>query len=139
MKLNTTLLSFAIVLPLLLVLMAFMSAQQQAKPWNVPASAKNVKNPVKNDTENITIGKTLYAKHCRSCHGKAGEGDGTKAAELETFPGDFSVAKFQDQTDGEIFYKTSEGRDDMPSFSKKIPNKEDIWALVHYLRSLKAN
>ena len=119
-------------------LFAFTSLYQQNKPWPVSEAARKVKNPVKNDSDNINIGKGLYAKHCRSCHGKNGEGDGTKASELETFPGDFTTKEFKDQTDGAIFYKTTEGRDDMPSFKKKISNEEDIWAIVHYLRTLKA-
>ncbi|MDH5597931.1 MAG: c-type cytochrome, partial [Cyclobacteriaceae bacterium] len=115
----------------------FSFTMYQNSDWKVPDSAKNMKNPVKADNETLAIGKTLYSKHCKSCHGKNGEGDGTKAEELETFPGDFTSAEFQKQTDGAIFYKTSEGRDDMPSFDKKIPSKEDRWILVNYLRSLK--
>jgi hypothetical protein len=64
-------------------------------------------------------------------------GDGTKAATLKTEPGDFSKADFQSQSDGAIFYKSSEGRDDMPSFKKKIPEAEDRWSVVNYLRTLK--
>ena len=112
---------------------------QQAKPWPVPEAAKKAKNPLKADQENISIGKSLYAKHCRSCHGKNGEGDGPKAAELKTFPGDFTTSDVQTQTDGELFYKTAEGREDMPSFKKKIPDTDDLWALVHYLRTMKAS
>jgi mono/diheme cytochrome c family protein len=36
-----------------------------------------------------------------------------------------------------LFYKTAEGRVDMPSFKKKIADQEDIWNLVNYMRSLK--
>lgn len=121
-----------------LFIFSFSPVFQDAKPWPVPDSAKKMKNPVKNDSEGITLGKTLYAKHCKSCHGKNGEGDGTKAAELKTFPGDFTSKEFQAQTDGSMFYKTAEGRDDMPSFKKKIANEEDIWAIVHYMKTLKA-
>jgi mono/diheme cytochrome c family protein len=110
----------------------------QTKPWVVPENAKKVKNPLKGDSESIATGKALYAKHCKSCHGKNGEGDGPKAAELKTSPGDFTAGDFQSQTDGEFFYKTSEGRDDMPSFKKKIPESEDIWAVVNFIRMLKA-
>lgn len=120
------------------LLLSFSPLLQDKKPWVVPENARKIKNPVKNDAENITIGKNLYAKHCRSCHGKAGEGDGTKAAELKTHPGDFTTAEFQAQTDGELFYKTTEGRDDMPEFKKKIASDEDRWIIVHYLRTLKA-
>jgi mono/diheme cytochrome c family protein len=64
-------------------------------------------------------------------------GDGSKAAQLKTEPGDFSQSETQAQTDGELFYKTAEGRDDMPAFKKKIPDQDDIWALVHYMRTFK--
>lgn len=106
-------------------------------PWNVPAAAKSKVNPVKNDATAISTGKALWSTHCKSCHGTKGLGDGSKAAQLKTEPGDFSKASFQAQTDGALFYKTSEGRDDMPSFKKKISDPDDIWALVHYMRTMK--
>jgi mono/diheme cytochrome c family protein len=117
----------------------FRSEVFQDTKWVVPETAKKVNNPLKNSVENITLGKGLYMKHCKSCHGKAGEGDGTKSAELKTSPGDFSSPNFQSQSDGSLFYKTSKGRDDMPSFSKKVEDEEDIWAMIHFVRTLKAN
>jgi mono/diheme cytochrome c family protein len=110
---------------------------QQKKPWPVPDAAKNKKNTVASNAESIAAGKTLYATHCKSCHGAKGLGDGSKAAQLKTEPGDFSKADFQSQTDGSIFYKTSEGRDDMPKFKQKISDADDIWSIVNYLRTLK--
>jgi len=107
------------------------------KPWPVPDAAKNKKNPVAKSAESVEAGKALWSKHCKACHGAKGLGDGSKAAQLETDPGNFSKADFQAQTDGAIFYKTSEGRDDMPSFKKKIADAEDIWNLVNYIRTLK--
>ncbi|MDZ4714544.1 MAG: cytochrome c [Cytophagales bacterium] len=112
-------------------------AQEKPKPWTVPESAKKVKMPIKNNAENLSIGKGVYAKHCKSCHGKNGEGDGPKASELKTFPGDFSETEFQKLSEAELFYKTAEGRDDMPSFKKKIGNDEDIWAVVQYIKTFK--
>jgi mono/diheme cytochrome c family protein len=106
-------------------------------PWVVPEKYKKMKNPVASDKESIAAGKALYTKHCKSCHGSKGLGDGTKAAQLKTRCGDFSTADFQAQSDGSILYKTSEGRDDMPSFKKKIPEQEDIWSVINYLRTLK--
>ena len=85
----------------------------------------------------IAEGKALYATHCKSCHGAKGKGDGPKAANLKTESGDFSKADFQAQTDGSIFYKTSEGRDDMPKFKAKIPDADDIWSIVNFIRTLK--
>jgi mono/diheme cytochrome c family protein len=106
------------------------------KPWDAPAAAAAKANPQKGP-ESIANGKTLFAKHCQSCHGKTGMGDGTKASELKTEPGDFSKAAFQKQSDGSLFYKISEGRDDMPSFKKKMPEANDIWDVVNFVRTLK--
>ena len=110
---------------------------QQKKPWIAPDNFKNMKNAVASNAASIAEGKTLYATHCKSCHGAKGLGDGSKAAQLKTEPGDFSKADFQAETDGSIFYKTSEGRGDMPSFKKKLPEAEDRWNLVNFLRTLK--
>lgn len=117
-------------------LLATRSLQQD--PWPVPDAAKNKTNPVaKTDAAALQTGKDLFNQHCQSCHGKKGKGDGPKASQLDTDPGDFTTAKFQAQTDGAIFYKTSEGRKDMPSYKKKISNPNDIWSVVNYLRTLK--
>ena len=110
---------------------------QDKKPWPVPDNYKNMKNPVASNAGSIGDGKALYSTHCKSCHGAKGMGDGNKAAQLKTEPGDFSKSDFQSQPDGAIFYKTSEGRDDMPSFKKKIPDAEERWSIVNYLRTLK--
>ena len=110
---------------------------REKKPWPVPDNYKTMKNPVASSAESIAEGKTLYGTHCKSCHGTKGLGDGSKAAQLKTEPGNFSTADFQSQTDGSLFYKTSEGRDDMPSFKKKIPDADERWSLVNFMRTLK--
>ena len=109
----------------------------QTKPWPVPEKNAKMANPVKADDESIKIGKQMWTKHCVSCHGKTGAGDGTKAAQLETAMEDIAAAAVQNQSDGELYYKIAEGRDEMPSFKKKIPEAEDLWAVVNYMRSLK--
>ena len=110
---------------------------QDKKPWVVPVADKNKVNPIKVDASSLADGKELWVKHCQSCHGKTGKGDGTKAAQLKTEPGDFTKATTQSQTDGSLFYKVSQGRGDMPGFKKKIPENDDIWSLVNYMRTLK--
>ncbi len=121
---------------ILLALLADISGYSQKKPWPVPDASKTKKNPVASTAESIAAGKALWTTHCKSCHGTKGLGDGPKASQLNTEPGDFSAAGFQSQTDGSLFYKTSEGRDDMPAFKKKISAPEDIWRLVVYMRTL---
>ncbi len=113
------------------------SLNQTPAPWKVPDAAKSKKNPVATSPESIAEGKALWATHCKSCHGTKGLGDGSKAAQLKTDPGDFSTAAFQGETDGAHFYRISEGRDDMPAFKKKLPDDEDKWNLVNYMRTFK--
>ncbi|MDU8885004.1 cytochrome c [Yeosuana sp. MJ-SS3] len=103
--------------------------------WQVPDKYVNMKNPI-NPKEDLAIGKSLYDKHCKSCHGKEGYGDGPKAAEMNGDLGDFSSEEFQGQTDGALFYKTSFGKDDMPEYTKKMPDDEDRWLIVNYMRTL---
>jgi mono/diheme cytochrome c family protein len=114
--------------------LSFTTSMQEK--WVVPAKYVTMKNPVPAD-QDASIGKSLYDKHCKSCHGKEGYGDGTKADGLKGDLGDFSTEGFQKQTDGELFYKTSFGRDDMPEYTKKMPEDEDRWLIVNYMRTLK--
>jgi len=109
----------------------------QEKEWVVPKEYITMKNPINADKESLSYGKTLYMKHCKSCHGKEGYGDGPKAEEQEGDLGDFSSEEFQAQTDGELLYKIIKGRDDMPSFKKKIPDSEDQWGIINFIRTLK--
>jgi mono/diheme cytochrome c family protein len=113
------------------------SSTADQKPWPVPDNAKNAKNPVANNAASQNAGKALWGTNCKSCHGAKGLGDGAKAETLKTEPGDFSKPAFQGQTDGALFFKISNGRDDMPSFKKKLDGDEDIWNLVNYLRTFK--
>ena len=114
-------------------LLSFGTIMQEE--WVVPDEYQNMKNPT-DPSVDLDVGKSLYAKHCQSCHGKEGYGDGKKAEEVEGDLGDFSSAEFQAQTDGALFYKTTFGRDDMPEYTKKLPDDEDRWLIVNYMRTL---
>lgn len=128
-------LAFAAIITVFFLTGNLANAQQaKPKPWPVPDKDKNMKSPGKAD---LAVGKELWAKHCKSCHGSKGLGDGPKAASLKTFAGDFSSAAFQSSSDGELFYRTNKGRDEMPGYEKKIPDANDRWALVAYMRTMK--
>ena len=129
---NKILLILALVMGTM-ILYSFVEDTQD--PWPVPAKYEKMENPVAADKESLAIGKSLYNKHCKSCHGKEGLGDGPKAAQLDTPSGDFTADEFISQSDGALFYKSMEGRDDMPNFKKKIPDAEDMWSIVNYMRT----
>jgi len=122
----------------LLSVTLFLSASviAQPKPWVVPANFKSMKNPVAKSDASDKAGLAVFTKNCAACHGKTGLGDGVKARALKNFPGDFSKADFQGLADGEIFYKTKTGREEMPKYEGKLTD-DDIWNVVNYLRTLK--
>lgn len=105
-------------------------------PWEVPAKYQKMVNPYADAADDEKIGRILYSKHCKSCHGTKGKGDGTKAKSLDTPAGDFTDASFKNQTDGSLYYKTFIGRDDMPSFKKKIADEEEQWLVINYIKGL---
>lgn len=126
---------------LFITIVAFISIgaiiqSQKTIPWVVPDKNLKMTNPVKADVKSISAGKALYTKNCVDCHGKKGIGDGTKVPELKSTPADMTQEAFQSQTDGSLFYKISEGRNDMPKMKKDLPDEEDRWNLVNYVRTL---
>ena len=116
-----------------LAVFSFTTVMQEE--WKVPDKYQTMKNPT-DPKEDLATAKSLYDKHCKSCHGKEGYGDGPKAKDMKGDLGDFSSEAFQKQSDGALFYKTTTGRDDMPEFAKKIPDDEDRWLVVNYMRAL---
>jgi mono/diheme cytochrome c family protein len=122
------------ILTVAILSMGFQTAQ---KPWVVPDKYLKMANPVKSTPASIAKGKTLFIKNCLECHGNKGLGNGKKVPDLKTTPPDMTKSTFQGQSDGAIFYKMSEGRNDMPKAKKDLPDDEDRWNLVNYLRTFK--
>ncbi len=104
------------------------------EPWKAPAKYEKMANPYADTADDGNIGKMLYMKHCKSCHGSKGHGDGPKSDSVDTEIGDFTEDAFKGQSDGALYYKTFIGRDDMPSFQKKITDKEDQWMVINYIK-----
>jgi mono/diheme cytochrome c family protein len=114
-----------------------VTSQPATNNWIVPAKYKTMTNPYPVNTESIALGKSIYATHCKSCHGTKADGNGTKAAGLDTKIESFLISSFLSQKPGEVYYKTITGRKDMPRFDKKIPDDEERWAIVHYIMNFK--
>jgi mono/diheme cytochrome c family protein len=106
-------------------------AQAAAQPWTAPPEAKKLKNPVKG----IGNAKKTVETNCASCHGASGKGDGVAAAALTPKPADWTSARVQKETDGELFWKITNGRGPMPPW-KHLPEK-DRWEIINYIRTLK--
>ena len=119
----------------LIGIFAVLTAFTIPSPWDIPEKYKKMKNPTKATKQSLMIGKMLYNKHCKSCHGSNGEGDGPKARRLETTMRDFGNDEVKNQADGVLYYKSFIGRGEMPNFEKDIPEKEDRWFIINYMRS----
>jgi mono/diheme cytochrome c family protein len=89
-------------------------------------------NPLPGDKKFIEQGKKAAQVNCASCHGASGKGDGVAAAALNPKPADWTSKKVQDETDGELFWKISNGRGAMPPWK----HLQERWALIRYIRSL---
>lgn len=98
--------------------------------WRSPTEAAEKANPLAAKPHLTAGGKKLFAHNCAECHGHSGEGL-KKAADLQ-------LPIVQDQTDGALFWKITNGNPDrgMPSWSK-LPELQR-WQLVLYLRTLKS-
>ncbi|MHB8482757.1 MAG: c-type cytochrome [Nitrospiria bacterium] len=78
-------------------------------------------------------GKTVFEKHCSSCHGKKGEGLGP----VTRMP-NFSFKSYQDsRTNQQLFDKISAGGQGsgMPAWEKTLTLQER-WNVVAYIRTL---
>ena len=108
------------------------------KEWPVPEEAKKVTNPVAESEATLKAAQDIYAEYCAQCHGDTGKGDGPEAAMYKTKPADFTDAHMMSEmTDGEIYYKMTEGRRPMPSFKKTL-TEEQRWMLVNYVKTFAA-
>jgi mono/diheme cytochrome c family protein len=120
---------------LVVMLAAVMWAIQENRPWTVPEQAKQVKNPLTGHAGLVESVRPLYLDKCGSCHGNTGKGDGHDASLYDPAPTNFTDgAHMGVMTDGELFYKLSEGHKPMPSFKKRL-SEDQRWRLVLLLRS----
>ena len=110
----------------------------EGKPWPCPEKYAKVVSPVKADAGILDAGKDVWNVHCKSCHGKTGKGDGTKAKNIDISCGDFTSEDYKKKSDGELFWKTTEGRKPMPSFKLKLSDIER-WSVILYTRTFVKN
>jgi len=105
-------------------------------PWIVPEHAKRVQNPLNPSQADFPGTRKLYLDKCAECHGDSGKGDGSQARMYDPQPSNFTdAAHMSTITDGELFYKISEGHRPMPAFKKRF-TEEQRWQLVLFLRWL---
>ncbi len=120
---------------LLVFSLSFLFTLAQSPPWVAPKDSDNLKNPLAGNSSVMPDAKALYTANCGPCHGDKGRGDGPAASGLNPKPADHSSVAVQNESDGAIFWKLSEGRAPMPGY-KKIFSDQQRWELVNYIRTL---
>ncbi len=107
-----------------------------ATHWPAPPEAKRLSNPVRATQASVTKGRELYMWYCAKCHGVRGLGDGPSVGSLRVQAG-LNLTILGRETDGELFWKISNGRMEMPPF-ELILKPEDRWHIVNFLRTLRS-
>lgn len=110
--------------------------QNPQEPWPVPTEFKKMKNPYAGTKDYDRIGHELYSKYCKTCHGKKGQGNGVNSEFIKTPVADFTEDAFKSQSDGSLYFKIATGRNEMPGFEQIIPDEEDLWMVVNYVKAL---
>jgi mono/diheme cytochrome c family protein len=102
---------------------------KQDPNWQVPAEAAEKKNPLADKPDLAAGGGKLFIRICAHCHGSNATGLKNAA--------DLLLPEVQQQSDGALFWKISNGNPDrgMPPWSR-LPELQR-WQIVLYLRTLK--
>jgi mono/diheme cytochrome c family protein len=116
--------------------MSFLSASAQTKPWTTPDKYAKMKS-IKVTPDDIKLGKDLYNKNCKSCHGSNGAGDGTRATALKTKISPLGSKEYKELSNGTKYYRSFIGRDEMPNFEKKFVDEKTRWSIIEYMNTFK--
>lgn len=118
-----------------LIFLSIGLAALHKTPAQIPADAKQLKNPLSAIPANYNAAKPLYDEYCANCHGDSGKGDGSDAMMYDPAPSDLTDAAHMNQrADGELYYQITLGKKPMPSFRNKL-TEEQRWQLVILVRT----
>ncbi|RMH05712.1 MAG: cytochrome c [Nitrospirae bacterium] len=88
------------------------------------------------ESPNLENGRAIYERHCQSCHGERGRGDGPRAPFLSPRPGNFVSAATSVKSDEELLAVIANGK---PRTAMKgwadILSEQDQRDVLAYIRS----
>ena len=115
---------------------------QPRKTKRAPGKFRKMTNPLTSNEANIKAGETLFQQTaqplaCMNCHGTKGDGQGPMGAALDPRPRNFTCGEtMKDISDGQMYWIIKNGSKGTGMMA--FPNMPDdqIWQLVHYIRTL---
>ncbi|MDH5193802.1 MAG: c-type cytochrome [Nitrospira sp.] len=96
-------------------------------------------NPIPPTAEVVKEAPSVYESKCSKCHGDKGDGKGSATKGLDVKPRNYTNKSVMETIpDGQLFWIIANGSDpeatEMGPYKKKL-SEEQMWALVHYIRT----
>ncbi|MBN2636899.1 MAG: cytochrome c [Prolixibacteraceae bacterium] len=120
---------------LLIAILLICAVPVKSQEWQVPDDQQKIENPSLYNLQNVKQGKDLYMQNCKSCHGDPGKNNHLP---LVPPPPDVTSEQMQVNTDGELYYKITNGRGGMPQFETTI-SEDDRWRIINFIRNYSAD
>lgn len=120
---------------LLIAIMLICAVPVKSQEWQVPDDQQKIENPSLYNLQNVKQGKDLYLQNCKSCHGDPGKNNHLP---LVPPPPDVTSEQMQANTDGELYYKITNGRGGMPQFASTISD-DNRWRIINFIRNYNAD
>ena len=118
------------------VLLGALASAQYAG-WTIPEGGKDEKSPLKSSGDVLKKGKSLFASNCQRCHGPEGKGNGPDSNPNSPAADLTDEFRTELNPEGVLYYKIWNGHPpQMPAFKSRL-TKDDAWALVEYLKSIR--
>lgn len=95
--------------------------------------------PVKVDEAFIKRGKEQYEIFCTPCHGGTGAGNGIVVDYGLVPPTSYHIDRLREIEDGYLYDVIVNGVRSMYGYGSQIPDVEDRWAIVAYMRALQVS
>lgn len=94
------------------------------------------RSPAAYTTDSVDHGASLYLRHCASCHGARGHGDGPVAASLSPSPPDLTE-HIAHHRPGDLLWWLRQGipGTPMPGFGGRIGD-DGLWDVINFLQAL---
>jgi mono/diheme cytochrome c family protein len=104
----------------------------------VPNEYAGLSNPIPDDDGSLARGGEIYTKHCATCHGDYGNGDGPGGASLDPGPAPIGHTS-QMMSDAYLFWRVTEGG--VPFETRMVPYRDILdenarWDVINYIRAL---